>query len=166
MPLALRSMDLRKVARKAQETLEPSASAAEITVKVSAPKRLPHIVADQEKIERVMINLIDNALRYTPRGGQITVRIQSQPTHQTISVIDSGDGIAPEYRERVFERFFQLSAKSRKRGSKGTGLGLTFCRLAVEAHQGRIWVDEAPGGGAAFHFTLPTDLAPTPNLPA
>jgi signal transduction histidine kinase len=72
-----------------------------------------------------------------------------------VTVSDSGEGIAPEDRDRIFERFFQGDLKRRKRGAKGSGLGLTFCRLAVEAHGGEIAVGEGPDGGAAFTFTLP-----------
>jgi signal transduction histidine kinase len=78
-------------------------------------------------------------------------------------VTDTGPGIPEKDRERVFERFVQLNKGERVRGSKGSGLGLTFCKLAIEAHGGRIWVDSGPEGGAAFHFTLPTDLRPSPN---
>jgi two-component system clock-associated histidine kinase SasA len=142
------------------DRLHPIADSAQIVVRLDAPDDLPDIAIDAEKVERVMVNLIDNALRYTPQGGNVTMRIFSSASHQDVQVIDSGPGIPGEFRERIFERFFQIKASARKRGTKGSGLGLTFCRLAVEAHRGRIWVDDGPDGGAAFHFTLPTNLKP------
>lgn len=155
VPLALGSVNLESVAFEAYNKLQGLATESQISVSIKAPKDLPAVVADAEKVERVLVNLIDNALKYTPSTGWIDIVIEAGVTHQQVSVIDSGTGIPPEYRERVFDRFAQVAGSIRQRGPKGTGLGLTFCRLAIEAHQGHIWVDEGPGGGAAFHFTLP-----------
>jgi signal transduction histidine kinase len=118
------------------------------------PPDLPPINADASMIDRVMTNLLDNAIRYTPQGGHIQVSIEPSEAVHTVTIADSGEGIPAEHRERIFERFVQVDTAKLQRGSKGSGLGLTFCRLAVEAHGGRIWVDDAPEGGAAFHFTL------------
>jgi len=163
--LALAPLNLRDLVQQACDRLGPVGAGASITLSLEMPESLPDIVADHEKIERVVVNLVDNALRYTPQGGRVTVRLKaSEQGHQTVSVIDTGEGIPADFRERVFERFFQIDPKGRRRGTRGTGLGLTFCRLAVEAHRGRIWVDGGPEGGAAFHFTLPSNLSPTPSI--
>jgi two-component system clock-associated histidine kinase SasA len=137
------------------ETLEAQARDAHLTVSIDAPPDLPPVNADRALIERVLVNLLDNAIRYTPHGGRIHMSLANSDVVQTATVANSGERIPSAERERIFERFVQLHATRPQRGSKGSGLGLTFCRLAVEAHGGRIWVDDAPDGGAAFHFTLP-----------
>ena len=115
---------------------------------------LPPVHMDQEKIHRVLNNLIDNALKHTPENGQILISARPRDGAVVeILVSDTGPGIPEEYRQRIFERFVQVPGlPSRKRGS---GLGLTYCRLAVEAHGGEIWVEERLGGGSQFIFSLP-----------
>lgn len=115
---------------------------------------LPPVLADREKIERVIMNLLDNAVKYTPEGGLITVVATRQPEgFVQISVTDDGPGIPPAERERIFERFAQVPGGQTRR--RGFGLGLTYCRLAVEHHGGKIWVVPGDGGrGSCFTFTL------------
>jgi two-component system clock-associated histidine kinase SasA len=160
LPLVVEPLDLGRVARSAVQTLSQNAHDADITLTLDAPLELPTIKADREKIERVLINLLDNALRYTPQGGAIRLTLTAKPQFIQVAVSDTGPGIPPDQRERIFERFVQVNTSQRKRGSKGSGMGLTFCKLAVEAHGGQIWVEESPEGGAAFHFTLPTEMSP------
>jgi signal transduction histidine kinase len=121
------------------------------------PGDLPPVWIDDEKIQRVLINLLDNALRHTPQDGQITVEAAHHAKEKmvTVRVVDTGPGIPAEARDRIFDKFVQLDPQRVLRGHKGTGLGLTFCRLVIEAHGGRIWVEDGAGGGAAFCFTLP-----------
>ncbi len=114
---------------------------------------------DADKVERVLLNLVDNALKFSPSGGHIVIRLHPAGTNGAparfcrVDVCDSGPGIPAEDRAFIFERFAQVrSQRARRRGS---GLGLTFCKLVVEAHGGRIWVDDNPGGGSVFSFTLP-----------
>ncbi len=119
------------------------------------PIDLPTIVVDAEMIDRVLSNLIDNAVRYTREGGEIVLAAAVEGEQARISVADAGPGIPPEDRERIFARFAQVD-KDKRHGRRGFGLGLTFCRLAVERHGGRIWVEEGEGGmGSRFVFTLP-----------
>ncbi len=115
--------------------------------------------ADGEKIQRVLVNLLDNALRYTPFGGRIALSAAPDGDYLRICVEDSGAGVPPEARTRVFDKYAQLENKA-FRGHKGSGLGLAFCKLAIEAHGGRIWIEDGSLGGAAFCFTLPL-AAPT-----
>jgi signal transduction histidine kinase len=125
----------------------------EVSMGVKYASDLPPVRMDKNKIHRVLNNLIDNALKYTPKNGKvlITAGINNQELLE-IRVIDSGPGIPKEYQKRIFERFAQIPGMpSRKRGS---GLGLTYCRLAIEAHGGDIWVDDNPGGGSIFIITL------------
>lgn len=122
------------------------------------PPDLPTLVADRDKLSRVFTNLVDNALKFSPAGGQVSVRAEVPTNGHTTpriicSVLDSGPGIPEEYRERVFDRFIQIEGQSGRR--QGTGLGLTFCKMAVEAHGGNIWVERRPEGGSAFRFSLP-----------
>jgi NtrC-family two-component system sensor histidine kinase KinB len=133
------------------------ALAAGITIVTDVPDDLPPVWMDDEMIQRVLINLLDNALRHTPDGGEIVVKADHQPDDNmvTVRVVDTGPGIPPEERSRVFDKFVQLDPQRVLRGHKGTGLGLTFCKMVIEAHRGQIWVEEGAAGGAAFCFTLP-----------
>jgi signal transduction histidine kinase len=114
------------------------------------------VFVDEEKIGRVLTNLVDNAIKFTPPDGQVTIMAEPAPGEVgriRCGVHDSGTGIPAEYHERIFERFTQGPGKGNRR--RGTGLGLTFCRLMVEAHGGRIWVESESGQGSTFYFTLP-----------
>jgi signal transduction histidine kinase len=116
------------------------------------PEHLPAVRVDLDVIDRVLSNLLDNAVDYTPTGGTILVGARREGDEVEVSVTDSGPGIPPERRESIFGRFDRGSETERR----GFGLGLTFCKVAVEAHGGRIWVESGPEGvGSRFVFTLP-----------
>ncbi len=117
------------------------------------PPSFPTVIADYERVQEVITNLIDNAMKYSPKGGAIRVEGEVRSTEVVISVIDNGQGIPQEDREKVFDRFFRREGGI-ARVAKGTGLGLFICKSIVEAHGGRIWVDSPPGGGSRFRFTL------------
>jgi signal transduction histidine kinase len=118
------------------------------------PEEFPQIRADLGKVTRVLTNLIDNALKFTPAGGQIILSAARHGSHLiAVQVNDTGPGVPEEFREKIFERFSQVPGLVGRR--RGSGLGLTFCRLALEAQGGRIWVEPRPGGGSSFVFTLP-----------
>lgn len=127
-----------------------------VTLRSIVPADLPTFYADPSKLERVIVNLVDNALKFTPSGGLIELNAQIQPQANLllVQISDTGPGIPPEYRTKIFERFSQVPGqRARKRG---TGLGLTFCKLAIEAHGGKIWVEPNPAGtGSLFCFTIP-----------
>jgi signal transduction histidine kinase len=112
------------------------------------------VVGDCHLLRRVIDNLVANAVRHSPRGGTITVALCRRAEGVEIVVSDEGPGIAPEHRESVFDKYHQLELR-REGIVVNRGLGLTFCRLAVEAHGGTIWIDETEGGGARFHVLLP-----------
>ncbi len=113
-------------------------------------------LCDKQLISRVMTNLISNAIKHTPAGGTITLQAhRGQNDVVVVSVSDTGEGIPPEYRRRIFEKFGQVEEPGRER--RGTGLGLTFCKMAVEAHGGDIWVESQIGQGSTFYFTLPAN---------
>ena len=125
------------------------------TLILRAPKRLPVVSVDARLIGRVVDNLVENAFKYTERGGHIEVTVETGEQALRVSVRDDGDGIPPEYQRRIFEKFVQVPDLTGAPVRTGTGLGLTFCRLAVEAHQGKIWANSVPGQGSLFTFTLP-----------
>jgi GAF domain-containing protein len=159
----LSEVNMADLAQEALNTFYNMAREAHVTLSLEAPPDLNPLTADEATIRRVFANLLDNAMHFTPEGGEIRITVESYATYQHVTVTDTGPGIPEKERERIFERFVQLDRRRRVRGAKGSGLGLTFCKLAVEAHGGRIWADTAPEGGAAFHFTLPTDLRPSPT---
>ena len=110
--------------------------------------------ADRDLTLRVLTNLLDNAVKFTPRSGHITLSVERVEAELLFTVADDGIGIPPEYRQRIFERFARLENAD---GVRGTGLGLAFCKLAVEAHRGRIWVESEVDRGSQFKFTLPLE---------
>jgi signal transduction histidine kinase len=125
-----------------------------IHVTTDIPADLPPITVDKDKIYRVLSNLVNNAIKYTPNRGEITITSELKDDFIVTSVADTGPGIEPEDRERVFDRFAQLSGEN-ARGS-GFGLGLAFCRMTVEAHGGKIWIEAGDNDdGSRFIFTLP-----------
>lgn len=137
------------------EILKPLFERRRNELVVQLPEELPQVYVDPDMIRRVFANLLDNANKYTPEGAPVTVTV-SPPDERgrlLVTVSDRGPGIPPPQRDVVFEKFRRLEGPG---GPKGMGLGLAFCRLAVEAHGGSIWVNDAPEGGARFNFTLPT----------
>lgn len=118
------------------------------------PDGLPLVYADGDRVTEILLNLLDNALRHAPPGGLIEVTAAPHDRAVWVSIADSGTGIAPEQRERVFERFYRLEP-SRSAATGGSGLGLSIVKDLIEAHGGTIWLDERPGGGARFTFALP-----------
>jgi signal transduction histidine kinase len=118
------------------------------------PAALPAVLADRERLDSVLYNLLDNALKYSPRGGRIVVRAVAGDDDVELSVADEGGGIAPADRAHVFEPYFRAEAQAHS-PVPGHGLGLYLCRTIVEAHGGRIWIDGGPERGATFRFTLP-----------
>jgi GAF domain-containing protein len=148
---------LEAILDAAVDYLLPLAADSDITLSKIVEPDLPLVLLDEDKINRVIVNLIDNALKFTPRGGQVSARVERWHNGDGASYVrcivrDTGPGIPPEYRSRIFERFVQIANRPGRR--RGTGIGLNFCQLAIEAHGGRIWVDEAPGGGSEFSFSL------------
>lgn len=116
------------------------------------PQDLPSVSAQPEHLERILLNLLSNALKFSPIESKVTIQASKSGDEVTISVIDQGRGIAPNDCSRLFQRFFMVKSPQ---PSGGTGLGLYISRLLVEAHGGRIWVESTLGEGSAFHFTLP-----------
>ncbi|HJV87657.1 MAG TPA: PAS domain S-box protein [Noviherbaspirillum sp.] len=118
-----------------------------------------HVAMDADRMAQVVINLLSNAVKFSPPGGCVQVRLARLPSCMRLSVIDQGPGIAPDFHERIFQKFAQAdSSDSRQKG--GTGLGLSISRAIVERHHGRIDFNSAPGGGTEFHVELPLPAEP------
>ncbi len=122
-------------------------------LKQDIPQDLPAVYADEELIRQVIVNLLENAIKYTPEGGKINFSILHRTTQKIqVSVGDTGPGIPEEKQERIFEGHFRLK---RDESKEGYGLGLALCRQIIRVHYGQIWVDSVPQEGSCFHFTLP-----------
>jgi signal transduction histidine kinase len=145
--------DLGQLVARTMEEFSPLASERQIELVHEDPA--VHMVrADEGKLIRVVSNLISNAVKFTPRGGRVTLRVAPRPKSYEVSVADTGEGIPPEDLERIFEKFYQV--EKRRLGRKaGTGLGLPLCKKVVEAHGGSIWVESVHGQGSRFTFTIP-----------
>ncbi len=139
------------------ENTTPTLSASH-SIQVKLPPNLPLIPLDEVLIEQVLINLLENALKYTPANSPIEISASAQPEQVTVAVSDRGLGLTPGDEKRIFDKFYR--AKPANNGGSGAGLGLTICRGIVEAHGGRIWAENRPGGGAIFSFTLPLEGRP------
>ncbi len=128
------------------------------------PFNLPPVLADPDMLTRVFSNLCDNALRYTPPGGNVTIDAEQKGDRIVVSVTDSGEGIPTGALPRVFDRFYRADP-ARQVSTGGSGLGLAIVRAIIEAHGGSVWAENVPDGGARLLFTLPVDTAATTPIP-
>jgi signal transduction histidine kinase len=134
----------------------PAASARNLTLLSDVPEALPSAWADPSLMSRVLQNLVNNAIKFTPPGGrvQVTAMVESsERPHLIVTVRDTGPGIPSHIQSRLFQKF--VSERPAQGGRRGSGLGLAFCKLVVEAHGGRIWAESWPGRGTQFIFTVP-----------
>lgn len=142
------------------ERLRPQAERGNLNIRVEIPVDLAEVLVDRERIQQVITNLLHNALKFTPPGGEVCISAHEElrpPSHHSeivVEVRDTGIGISRQDLPRVFERFYK-SDRARTRGRGGTGLGLAIARHIIEAHGGRIWVQSKEGRGSTFFFTLP-----------
>jgi two-component system phosphate regulon sensor histidine kinase PhoR len=148
---------LRVVLDELIQTLHSIASEKNIYLTTDISPNLPTLYADPDRVRQVLLNLLDNALKFTPAAGAISVKagvFEPDPAFVCISVWDTGPGIRPEVQERLFQRLYQIEDVSTA-SRKGLGLGLYICKEIVSRHKGRIWVASQPGRGSTFYFTLP-----------
>ncbi|MCL4466707.1 MAG: cell wall metabolism sensor histidine kinase WalK [Chloroflexi bacterium] len=151
-----RPTDIGQVARRAAEMLRPQAERAGLTITVEAPEGLPRVEIDPDRIQTTLVNIIHNAVKFTPAGGSINVAAFARGNEVGVSVADTGVGIAAEELPRIFERFYKADPS---RAGGGTGLGLAIAKHIIQAHGGRIWAESAEGRGATFTFTVPVSPA-------
>ena len=147
-------LDAGSLARKACQEMEGGASQRGVKLEIVADEARAVLKGDAAVLRRVLDNLLANAIEHSPQGGIVRVAVMLCDEGIEIAVSDQGPGVPPDYRERIFEKFQRLENRRSVPGAN-RGLGLTFCRLAVEAHGGTIWVDDAPSGGALFRALLP-----------
>jgi two-component system sensor histidine kinase KdpD len=130
---------------------------AERTVQTHVPPELPLVAFDDLLVQQVLVNLLENAVKYSPPGAPIDISVESSPGEITVAIADRGHGLRPGDETRVFDKFYRGNGQA---SGSGAGLGLAICRGIVELHGGRIWAENRPGGGAVFRFTLPIDGTP------
>jgi len=147
------------LARRALKECVHKAKETELTVVEEFEEGLAPVAGDEGRLSQVFENLLSNALKFSPPGGEIVVKVEDAGAMVRACVSDQGIGIPKDEQERIFERFYQVDGSARRRFS-GTGLGLTIARRIVEAHGGRIWVESAPEKGSTFYFAIPKFQAP------
>jgi PAS domain S-box-containing protein len=162
LELTREPVNIPRLVRQAVQKMEPLSARHHFVIAV--PDDLPPVLADYARVEQVLINLLENAIKYSPGGGQITITSDLTSDEVILHISDEGIGVPEAERERIFSRFGRLNSRV-VRQMKGVGLGLYIARAIITAHGGRIWVDPAPGGGAQFSFSLPRQYkAPLPVL--
>lgn len=163
--LHLAPISVDKLIYKVLGRVEPLAENHGIALQANIAPNIAPLYADHSRIEQLLLNLLDNAIKFTPQHGQVTVTASDQGDKVQVCVIDNGPGVPPAERDRIFERFYQIDSSS-TRSHGGTGMGLAISKHIVELHRGRIWVEDPaqetkePGGpGSRFCFTIPHNLA-------
>jgi signal transduction histidine kinase len=146
-----RDTDATSVINEALEILRPIAAASSLTIETEVAPGTPRVCVDPPRIQQVLSNLVGNAIKFTPAGGQITLRATPGENEAHFIVADTGPGIAADQLPHIFGRFYQGKRTDRR----GIGLGLTIAKGIVEAHGGRIWVESQLGQGSSFYFTVP-----------
>ena len=154
LELEIRRLSVSQFVEGCIETTQRPAAERDLRISVNLPQRIPDIAADRRRLAEVLQNLLDNAMQYTPAGGQVMVSAYANGSEVIFTVSDTGIGIPRADQSRIFERFYRVDvARSREVG--GTGLGLSIAKHLVEVHGGRIWVESEVGQGSKFHFTVP-----------
>jgi two-component system phosphate regulon sensor histidine kinase PhoR len=154
LELEIHRLSVSQFVESCVETAQRPAAEKNLRISVNLQEQMPDIAADRRRLAEVLQNLLDNAIQYTPPGGQIMVSATEDDGQVKFTVADTGIGIPQADQPRIFERFYRVDvARSREVG--GTGLGLAIARHLVETHGGRIWVESEVGRGSQFHFTVP-----------
>jgi signal transduction histidine kinase len=156
MKLALTDFDPKETVERVVKIMEPQAVKSGVKLLSQGLESVPQIRADSDLIERVIMNLVSNAIKFTPSEGRVDIIGQDLPDRIQITVADTGQGIPPDYLEKVFDKFQQAGMGTGEK--RGTGLGLTIAKYGVEAHLGKIWVESEMGKGSRFSFWLPKNL--------
>jgi signal transduction histidine kinase len=154
VPLRIEALPLQRLVDDLISEIDIALPGRGVQVRNDVPADLPALSADRERVHQVLFNLVDNAVRFTPVGGSVTVSARRRNGSVEVAVSDTGAGIPPEHLPRLFERFYRADP-ARARGDGGTGIGLAIARSVVEAHGGQIKAESEPGLGSVFTFDLP-----------
>jgi len=155
--LDIRSVAVSNLVQTTVKRLSPQARDKRVTLHSSLPAVLPPILADEDRITQVLVNLAANAIQYTPEGGDVTISAAHHAEEIQISVKDTGIGIPPDHLANLFTRFYRVDKSRSRNAGGGSGIGLTIAKHLVEAHGGRIWAESAgEGQGSTFSFSLKT----------
>jgi len=160
LQLQLEPVDMKSLILGTCTQISPLLRGKQQTLNTDLPDSIPIIHGDGQRLEQVLLNLMTNAAKFTPEGGNITVQVRKQDTGLVIGVHDDGIGIAKEEQESIFKPYSRLSSDTRRH--PGLGLGLALAKQVVELHGGRIWVDSEPGKGSTFSFFIPRQAAKQP----
>jgi two-component system clock-associated histidine kinase SasA len=153
LQLVPQELDLYTLCLEVVDTFQNRLEEKHQVLTTEIPQDLPTVYADGTQVKRVVTNLLDNAIKYTPTGGKVSLVALHRTTQKVqVTVTDTGPGIPPENRDNIFEESYRLQ---RDVTQEGYGLGLALCQRIIRAHYGQIWVDSTPGEGSAFYFTLP-----------
>ncbi len=160
------SISLSHIVKHRVEEIRPQADAKDITLDLQLPEDLPHVTGDEARLGQAITNLVGNAIKFTPEGGRVTIKLTREGSLIRVQCIDTGPGIPEEEQSKIFDKFYQVSdIHTRQQG--GSGLGLAITKTIIEAHGGMIWVRSQVGRGSNFQFALPiagtqADSIPTP----
>ena len=154
-------LDVGRIATESTERLRLFAERQGVTLRVDVPSALPAVHGDEARLGQVFVNLLHNAVKFSPEGGDVGVSVAASPAEVIVAVADHGVGIPHNAQARIFERFYKVD-RARLRGETGgTGLGLAIARHIIEQHGGRIWVESTEGIGSTFSFSLPIAAGPS-----
>lgn len=152
VPFVKKNCSIEEIISRPVDRMQMQAERSGITLVADASRNLPQLKVDLVRIQQVFVNLIHNAIKFTPPGGKITIRAEKEDQNIVFSISDTGVGIPAADLNRIFERFYK---SDRSRSSGGTGLGLSIAKHIIEAHGGEIWVDSIQGAGSTFSFSIP-----------
>lgn len=164
--LKIEPLELADVVQGVLDTFRTYADQSDVTLKTSVGGSMPRVAADRDRVGQVLMNLVSNAIKYSPGGGAVTISVEPQGDFVNVGVTDSGIGISEEDQRQLFTKFFRVDS-SLTREIGGTGLGLSICKSVVELHGGTIWATSSEGEGSTFAFSLPiasADLVRTPAV--
>ncbi|OYT53603.1 MAG: hypothetical protein B6U72_05240 [Candidatus Altiarchaeales archaeon ex4484_2] len=152
--LSIKELDVGSILADAIEDVSLKAKEKKISLRVNKRRNLNRIKGDRDALNRVLINLLGNAIKFTPEGGEVRVTASNGASGVVVCIEDNGLGVPPELKEKLFDRFFQVNPMIEKK--EGFGLGLSICKEIIDAHNGNIWCESEEGGGSKFCFTIPS----------
>jgi PAS domain S-box-containing protein len=147
-------VNLRQLLREVTEFVRPAAERAELAFSLELPSRLPRVWGDRERLQQVVMNLLNNAFKYTPKKGKVNLKAYTQPGELVVEVLDTGCGMSPEAQKALFQPYERRDPSQQRKD--GLGLGLVITKAIVERYKGRIWVESKLGSGSRFFVALPT----------